>query len=173
MKIWKIYIILTKRTGSPVLMRALGRANLDSKGVLGLISCTSSHSSRVSIRTVPCPSGAFWIFLSSRSCAFESSYWPRKRKRNKQMIVRLANYNQYSGNINSIFVFVQSTTVLVIPLAVSVTFWTILPIFIFMIQIEFSSLIFVLIWNWLNCLRSKEKWYKLKIRHINNKQVHR
>lgn len=44
---------LTMRTGSSVLMRALGRASLDSKGVLGLTSLNSTHSSRVSFLTVP------------------------------------------------------------------------------------------------------------------------
>lgn len=65
--------VLTRCIESPVLMRAFGRARWDSKGVLGLTSWISSHSSRVSILTVPCPAGALWIFLSSLSCSLDSS----------------------------------------------------------------------------------------------------
>lgn len=69
-----ILLCLTMCNGSPVLILALLRASLDSKGVLGLNSWISSHSSRVSILTVPWPAGAFFILRSTNSSDLESSY---------------------------------------------------------------------------------------------------
>ena len=70
-KVWRF----TMCRGSPVHIRALGRASLDSNGVLGRTSLNSSHSSRESILTVPWPGGAFCIFFSILSCDVESSYY--------------------------------------------------------------------------------------------------
>jgi hypothetical protein len=72
--------LLTSRTGSPVLIRACGRANFDSKGVLGLTSWTSSHSSRDSILTVPWSGWLFFILRSLLSWSVASCSFPQKQK---------------------------------------------------------------------------------------------